>query len=398
MEKHLLFYLWIVIQVLIGFHLIFPVILYAFYKITNKKTFSENSKSEAEYAIIVTAYEQTQSLYAVVDSLLNLKYTNYLIYIVADKCDISNLYFASDRVIVLRPPQTLGSNTRSHFYAINNFKRTHERLTIIDSDNLVEPNYLTALNKCFNNGFSAVQGIRRAKNLDTTFACLDAARDIYYHSYDGRLLFGAGASATLAGSGMAFSTKLYIDCLQHLDITGAGFDKVLQAEIVKRGYRIAFTEEAVVYDEKTSQSNQLVKQRARWINTWFRYFGFGFTIILKGIKKFNWNQFLFGLVLLRPPLFIFLIFSFSCLMADVWINEIMVLCWLAGFACFIAGFMIALIHSKPDRRIYASLISIPRFMLLQVASMLKARKANTFSVATTHMHNKTIEELKEDSI
>ncbi len=395
MYNHVLIGVWIVMQALIGFNLVFPLILYALYKISNKNNHTGKEVKEADYAIIVTAYGQTQSLFAVVDSLLNLNYKKYLIYIVADNCDISNLHFADNRVVVLRPAQTLSSNTRSHFYAIKNFKRSHDRLTIIDSDNLADPNYLNALNKCFNNGFEAVQGIRKAKNLDTTFACLDAARDIYYHFYDGRLLFGAGSSATLAGSGMAFSVKLYIDCLKHADITGAGFDKVLQANIVKRGYRIAFTDEAVVYDEKTSQPDQLIKQRSRWINTWFRYFSFGFTIIIKGIKNFNLNQFLFGLVLLRPPLFIFLILSFSCLISDFWINEVTSAAWLAGFVFFITGFIIALTHSKTDRRIYNSLAGIPQFMFLQVLSLFKARKANVFSIATTHIHNKTIKELKE---
>lgn len=397
MHNHALIYLWIIVQVLIGYHLVFPLILYALYKIKNKKknNYTGRSENEADYAIIVTAYEQTEPLFAAVASLLKLNYKNYLIYIVADNCDITHLHFADNRVIVLRPPQTLRSNTRSHFYAINNFKRNHERLTIIDSDNLVDANYLNALNTYFASGFQAVQGIRKAKNLDTVFACLDAARDIYYHFYDGKLLFGAGSSATLSGSGMAFSVSLYKECLGHLDITGAGFDKVLQAAIVQRGLRIAFSEGAIVYDEKTSHSNQLVQQRARWINTWFKYFGFGFAILIKGIKKLNFNQFLFGLVLLRPPLFIFLISSFFCLIINIWISKLSAVCWLISFAFFIIGFIIALVHSKTDRRIYYSLVSIPGFMLLQVLSLLKARKANVYSVATTHIHNKTIEELKE---
>jgi len=394
MNSQWLTYAWVLLQVIIGYHLVFPLVVLALYKLKQKNTQRTVSKSEADYAIIVTAYEQTQSLPAVVESLLRLKYTNYLIYIVADKCDVSNLHFADERVIIMRPPETLGSNTRSHFYAINRFKRDHERLTIIDSDNLVEPNYLLELNKCFDSGYEAVQGIRKAKNIDTTFACLDAARDIYYHFYDGQLLFGAGSSATLAGSGMAFSTRLYKDCLGQLDITGAGFDKVLQAEIVQRDVRIAFTEEAVVYDEKTSHSTQLVKQRARWINTWFRYFGFGFTILFKGIKSLNWNQFLFGLVLLRPPLFIFLILSFICAIADIWISSTMSIVWAVGFGLFAAGFLIALMRSETDKRIYSSLVSIPRFMFLQVLSLVKAKKANQLSVATTHVYVKTMEELK----
>ena len=331
---------------------------------------------------------------AVVSSLLLSKYENYLIYIVADNCDVSKLNFNNDKVILLRPEETLASNTRSHFYAINRFKREHNLITIIDSDNLVEPDYLDELNKYFDRGYSAVQGLRCAKNLDTVIACLDAARDIYYHFYSGKVLFEIGSSATLDGSGMAFTKKLYQDCLEHLDISGAGFDKILQKEIIQRGYRIAFAENAIVYDEKTSRSDQLVKQRARWINTWFRYFKYGFIIIGKGIIELNWNQFLFGVVLLRPPLFIFLLFSLLCMGINIFINPFYSFVWLVGFLFFILGFFLSLIVSKADIRIYKSLWGIPKFMFMQVLSLLKMHTANETSIATLHFHDNNINELK----
>jgi cellulose synthase/poly-beta-1,6-N-acetylglucosamine synthase-like glycosyltransferase len=385
---------WKIFQVLIGYNLVFPLLIFLIYLIIPKSKNNNKSTDIADYAIIVTAYEQTNTIISVVSSLLLLKHKKYLIYIVADNCDISGLNFEDDRVIILRPEITLSSNTRSHFYAINRFKRNHDRITIIDSDNLVEPEYLDELNMYFDNGFCAVQGLRNAKNLDSVIACLDAARDIYYHFYSGKVLFEAGSSATLDGSGMAFTTSLYKECLQHQDIKGAGFDKILQKEIVYRGYRIAFAQNAIVYDEKTSRSDQLVNQRARWINTWFKYFKFGFTIAVKGIIRLNWNQFLFGLVLLRPPLFIFLLLSVFCLGIDVFILPTQALIWLIGFILFILGFLLALILSNADKRIYASLWGIPKFMYMQVLSLLKMKNANEISVATLHFHEKKIEELK----
>jgi cellulose synthase/poly-beta-1,6-N-acetylglucosamine synthase-like glycosyltransferase len=387
--------IWVVLQIVIGYNLIMPLIIYMLYSLSRKQRPQTQPAEELDYAIIVTAYEQTQSLPAVVGSLLQLDYRNYIIYIVADKCDISTLNFNDPRVVVLRPPETLGSNTRSHFYAINHFKRKHTLLTIIDSDNLVEPNYLHELNKYFAAGYSAVQGVRKAKNLDTTVACLDAARDMYYHFYDGEALFQIGSSATLAGSGMAFTTQLYQECLGHQDITGAGFDKVLQYEIVRRGYRIAFSPDAVVYDEKTSGSDQLVKQRARWINTWFRYFKFGFHILGNGIAKMSKNSLIFGFILLRPPLFMFLLLSIVFMMANLLIAPMHSLLWAAGFLCFVLSFIIGLRHANPDPRVYKSLIGIPKFIFLQVLSLTKARKANKISVATQHVHTKTIDEIKK---
>jgi cellulose synthase/poly-beta-1,6-N-acetylglucosamine synthase-like glycosyltransferase len=377
--------IWIILQVLIGYNLFLPFILFVFYRPSRKVS---PEAPEDDYGIIVTAYEQTDSLPPVIASLLRLNYSKYLIYIVADKCDITGLNFNDDRVILLRPEETLASNTRSHFYAIRNFKREHSRLTIIDSDNLVDPEYLHELDKCFAQNFLAVQGVREAKNLNTTYACLDAARDIYYHFYDGKILFGIGSSATLAGSGMAFTTKLYRDSLENTDITGAGFDKVLQSIIVGRNLRIAFTGKAIVYDEKTTQSDQLVKQRSRWINTWFKYFKFGFTLVFKGIRNFSRNQFVFGLILLRPPLFIFLLLSIICMLANVFISITAVCAWLLGMLTFVIGFYIALAKSDTDKRIWQSLINIPKFIFFQVMSLLKVANANKHSVATTHYYNK----------
>ena len=387
--------LWQLVQILIGYNLVLPALIFLFYLFVPKAGKTQSKSEVSDYGIIVTAYEQTHTLGPVIASLLKLNYKNYLIYIVADKCDISNLKFDDERVILLRPEETLSSNTRSHFYAIHRFKRAHNRITIVDSDNLVEPEYLDELNVYFEKGFSAVQGVRNAKNMDTVYACLDAARDIYYHFYDGKILFEAGSSATLAGSGMAFTTSLYRDCLEHLDISGAGFDKVLQKEIVEREFRIAFAENAILYDEKTSRSDQLVKQRARWINTWFRYFKFGFLLLGKGIARFNWNQFLFGLVLLRPPLFIFLLISGLFMLVDLMISPIQSIIWLIGFVIFVSGFLFALLMSHTDKRIYQSLWGIPKFIFFQVLSLLKVRKANEISVATQHYHDKEIDDLKK---
>jgi cellulose synthase/poly-beta-1,6-N-acetylglucosamine synthase-like glycosyltransferase len=375
---------WLLIQFLIWFNLIFPVLLLLIYSLRGgeKRRPPHSAAALPDYGIIVTAYEYTQQLPAVVASLLELNYERYHIYVVADKCDISGLHFPSDKVLLLRPEQVLGSNTRSHFHAIKNFIRPHSHLTIIDSDNLTDPQYLHELNTYFNQGFQAVQGVREAKNLDSTYACLDAARDIYYHFYDGKILFGAGSSATLAGSGMAFSTALYQECLGHLDVTGAGFDKVLQEGIVSRKYRIAFAEKAIVYDEKTTGSDQLVKQRARWINTWFKYFALGFKIFFGGVAGLNWNQMIFGLVLLRPPLFIFLILSVFFMLINLFIAIPVAIAWFIGLCIFVTGFYISLRKSHTDPRVYQSLVNIPKFIAFQLLALLNARKANQISVAT----------------
>ncbi|TAF56945.1 MAG: hypothetical protein EAZ62_00340 [Sphingobacteriia bacterium] len=341
----------------------------------------------SDYACIVTAYEETGQIPMVVESLLKMDSTSFHVYVVADKCDVSGLHFPDSRVTILRPPQTLSSNTKSHFYAIDHFIRPHNRLAIIDSDNLVDAGFLLAVESYFTQGFEAVQGVRKAKNLNTVIAGLDGARDLFYHFYDGKLLFGLGSSATLSGSGMAFSVDLYEDCLRNLPIEGAGFDKVLQYEVVRRNKRIAFAENAVVYDEKTAQADQLVKQRARWINTWFRYFGFGFNLLAKGLLALQRNQILFGIILLRPPLFIFLGLGAILTCLGFWVGDGLAVWGLVAMAAFVFAFFISLVLQQAEKRIWKSLVGVPLFVFYQVLSLLKVRKANRHSVATKHFYD-----------
>lgn len=374
---------WVVFQILVAFNLVLPLFLFACAPI-EKNSYLKLKNEDYDYAIIITAYEETAFLEEVVRSILKMNYDNYLIYLVADNCDISKLNFESEKVIVLKPEHTLANNVKSHFYAIEHFRRSHDVLTIIDSDNLVHSEYINELNVWFNQGFKAVQGVRKPKKLDTNIAILDAVRDMYYHFYDGELLFKLGSSATLAGSGMAFKTSLYRQCLKSLDIFGAGFDKVLQFQLVKRNIRIAFANKAVVYDEKTKSSNQLIKQRSRWINSWFKYFKYGFRLIGIGLKQKQINPLLFGTILLRPPLFIFIILSSLCLLINLVSLSIATYLWLMAFLAFFFSFYLALKKQNASPTIYNALWGVPKFVFLQLLALFSVKNANKHSVATKH--------------
>lgn len=385
MQNEYLF--WILLQVIVSVSLwLAPVLL--FIGIFRKKNSTKTTQSEdtvLDYAIIVTAYQQVGLIDKVVQSILNLDYEKYMVYVVADNCDISTINIKHEKVRILRPETVLASNIKSHFYAINRFERAHDIVTIIDSDNLVEKDYLNQLNIYFKQGYKAVQGTRKAKNLNTIYACLDEAGDIYYRFTDRKLPFDAGSSASLAGSGMAFTTDIYKTCLEAFSLTtGAGFDKILQYELVNRNERIAFAEKAVVYDEKTAKTDQLVKQRARWINTWFRFWKLGAVMLLKSIVRFNWNGFVFSLMLLRPPLFlIFLTIGIFCII-NIFTVPLMLIYWGVLLLLFVFVFVRALNHFKANKRVYDSIWHAPKFVFFQLIAFTKAKKANKLSVATEH--------------
>lgn len=377
----------ILLQVVVGYNLIVPMVLHLAHIWASKRPVVVNSrKSSSDFAVIVTAYQHTHQLHDVIESILCVDYQDFHIYVVADNCDVTGFihYFDNPKVSILKPANVLSSNIKSHFYAIDRFIRPHDKLTIIDSDNLVHPQYLKEIDRYFNDGFHAVQGIRKAKNLNNSLACLDAARDFYYNYYDGEVLFSLGSSATLAGSGMAFTTRLYKEILQNCNVKGAGFDKYLQAHLLLRDVRIAHAPDAIVYDEKTVKGTQLVNQRARWINTWFKYVGYAKDVFWQGLRQRSINQLMFGFILFRPPLFLFILISGACLLFNVYVNPAFAFIWAVALSLFICSFFVALKKMKAPLDVYRALFSIPKFIAIQVVSLYYSRVANQRSVATKH--------------
>lgn len=389
---------WLVFQVLVAVVLIFPVISAVIYLLAGKHKKPLPPSTSGNYALIVTAYKYSGNLNHVIQSLLKLDYPQFHIYVVADDCTDYQYTGGDQRVTILYPNPPLKNQVKSHFTAIAHFKEAHNRIVIIDSDNLAHPGMLRALDPYFEKGYEAVQGVRTAKNNDTVYAQLDAVNELYYLYYDRKVLFGIGSSCMLSGSGMAFTIELYKRCLGNQDTEGAGFDKVLQKRIVSLGKRIAFAPQAIVYDEKTSKPDQLVKQRARWNNTWFRFFPFSLQLMVSGIRHFSLNRFLFGFILFRPPLFLLLGLVSVIMVVNVFVSLKMFLLWVGLCLIFTAGFFWALYQMKAEKKLITALLHAPKFIFLQMYSLVKAKKANQYSVATEHSFHKEIDAVEKDNV
>lgn len=382
------------IQGIFALILLFPFLSYLWYKLFTRKQKPTVSQNNGSYAVIVTAYRYSGNLDNVITSLLKLDYPHFHIYVVADDCNDYVYNGSKEKVSILYPNPPLKNQVKSHFLAIEKFVEPHNRIVIIDSDNLAHPQLLKALEAYFEQGYQAVQGVRTAKNTNTIFARLDAVNELYYLFYDRIILHTIGSSSMLSGSGMAFTTELYKDCLGKLDTEGAGFDKVLQKRILSKGHRIAFAKDAIVYDEKTAHADQLVKQRARWNNTWFRFFPYSLQLMGQGIAGFNMNKFLFGFILFRPPLFILLGIVSVFFLVDLFVWPIGALLWIIAGALFIVGFIIALKEMRAPAQLYTALTGAPKFIFLQILSLFKAKKANQLSVSTENTFHTDIETLQ----
>lgn len=395
----------IVFQLFIIFFLLLPFFNTFFSLLIPRKKLKKNFDKKYDFAAVITAYKDIDIAIPCVDSILKQKYENYIIYLVADQCDLSKASIQNDKLVILSPPEKLGSKVKSIKYAIDNFKRKHEAIIIFDPDNLAHPHMLAKMNLYFNNGYKAVQGRRTAKNVDTVYACLDAMGEYYYNYVTKYAPFKLRSSSPIAGSGMALDYDLYVNHLNDQEISSnidkviVAEDKLLQAEIVTKGHQIAFARDAIIYDEKVSSGAQVERQRTRWINSYFKYSIKAVEIIIQGILNFSWNQFLFGLNIFLPPLFLLVLSSGFFFVLNFFVDKQMFIVWLCAIIIFFLNFNIALLLSNVEKEIWKSMWGIPLFMFNQIMALLKIKRSNKEFMETEHTKLLTIDDvLKQKEI
>jgi len=265
---------------------------------------------------------------------------------------------------------------------------------ILDVDNVMSEDCLHYINNSFEQGNKIVQTHRTAKNIDSSFAFLDACNEqVNNHIYrKGQAV--VGLSPALIGSGMAFDYAYLLSLLNNIGET-VGEDKQLDFMIANDRVHIAYLNDVYVYDEKVENAKVFTKQRTRWIASQIEFlkkYAFeGFAQLFKGnIEFFNktLQTFLVPRILLLGLLFIMAIQSFINPFGPIkafWISLFVSLC-------------LTLLISVPrrfyaDKRLYIALLQIPRAMFGMVIALFSIGKAKKSFMVTPHS-NKHIDKNK----
>ncbi|MEZ4885678.1 MAG: glycosyltransferase [Chitinophagales bacterium] len=369
---------------------------------------------ERDFACIITAYKNADIAVPLVESLLKQNYgevngNKHSIYLVADECDISRVSIVAqnwdkEKVMVLKPEEPLRLKAKSIIYAMEHFKKAHEVTAVFDADNLAHPNFLAELNRYFHAGFEAVQGQRTAKNLDTVYACADSTGEIYKNYIERYVPYLLGSSSVISGSGMAVDTKLYWEYLNSKEIQQGKTqwkkmlqeDKILQNHLLKQNVRIAYAKDAIVYDEKVTTAEQVETQRTRWLYSYFQNIPNSSNILWRGVKNFSFNQLLFGLITLTPPLFLLVFVAVFIGLLDILIAPFGTLILYAGLGIFGLNVVWVLHLSKAPKAVWNKLWAIPLFVLRQITALFKMSNPNKNFKHTEHTRKYDIKEVISD--
>ncbi len=397
----ILYYCFLVISAVLFFFLVFPFLKVLQSLLVKEKVGEEAPARQFDFACIITAYKNAEITKPGVQSLLEQRYDNFEIYVVADECDVSNYNLTHDKLTVFRPDPPLRLKAKSIIHAIENFKRPHEYILVFDADNLAHPDFLSIINRYVNAGHRSVQGQRTAKNLDTMYACADATGEFYKNYVERYVPYLIGSSSVISGSGMAVEAELYKAYLASPEIEQGKHkwkkmlqeDKILQNFLLRRKEKIAYAWDAIVYDEKVTTAEQVETQRSRWLFSYFQNLPNSSGLVLKGLLGFNYNQLLFGLITIAPPLFILLFSSVMMMFIGAWVDFRVAALLLIGLVTFVGNIFFVLYLSKVPNEIWRALWGIPLFIWNQVTALFKMTNPNKNFKHTEHTRSVSIDEV-----
>ena len=352
------------------------------------------------YACLIPVYNNLPLAQNCIRSLLEQTYSNFRVYVVVDGDHGVPERNPSQKVTYLYPDKKLGSKHRSLHYALQFLSEKPDYVVIFDADNLAEPNYLDTINQHASEASTSIQGRRIAKNLDTVYACLDAANEYFYNTFFREVPDRLRSSALTSGSGVAVAYEVFVRLFdfhpvkKQLESVIHGEDKYLQAFIVKNGGKIKYTTACTVYDEKVTCGKELSSQRARWFISYFKCLPYSLGLVFDGIQYLSWRRLVFGLHASYPP--IFLLLGCSVLAGFVMLHILPLGGWLifGGVAGLLISFPLFLIVGNAPQKVTLSLLAAPRFIFYQVVAFFKINKAYNKTLVTQNNRNISLEEVR----
>jgi len=220
------------------------------------------------FAILIAARNEESVIENLIKSLKRQNYPKdkYEIYVITNNCT-DNTKEVSEKAgaKVIECKEKVKSKGDVLKYTFNIFKENKEIdvYAIFDADNIVDNNFLNEMNKTINKGYNISQGFRDTKNISDNWLTSSYAI-LYYidNLFINRARHNMNKSAFLNGTGFAVKKEL-IDKYGYNPKTLTE-DVELTALCAINNEKIAYTENAIIYDEQVANFKTSLNQRKRW--------------------------------------------------------------------------------------------------------------------------------------
>ena len=259
--------LWCIIAFSVGY-IFFYAITYALGQLLIiKREPTSDDIRQKKYLVIFPAYGEDKVILHTVKSFLLQHYPHdkYSVVVVSDHMlKETNTELSKLPITLLQPQFENSSKAKALQFAIDNIHDNFDNIVILDADNIVQPDFLEKLNEICNQGFSAIQCHRCAKNAENQIAQLDGISEEINNSLFRKGHNNIGLSSALIGSGMCFD-YLWFKAHVHL-LSTAGEDREIEKMLLIEHIYIKYVEAIDVFDEKVGNEDNFQLQRQRWMS------------------------------------------------------------------------------------------------------------------------------------
>lgn len=233
------------------------------------------------FAVLISARNEENVIADLINSLHEQNYPQDMmdVFVVADNCTDSTAETARNAGAIVYERfnrEQVGKGYALDFLIGKIFKRYgkdyYDGFMVFDADNILDKNYVSAMNQTFSDGHRIITSYRNSKNYGTNWISAGYAlwflRESKYLNYSRMLMH---TSCAVSGTGF----------LVHKDIIkkNDGWKCFLLTEDIQfsiksviEGETIAYCKDAVLYDEQPISFSQSWTQRLRWARGFLQVF------------------------------------------------------------------------------------------------------------------------------
>ncbi len=237
------------------------------------------AKKQHRYAFFIAAHNEESVIANLVKSIKDQDYPAELIdtFVVADACTDNTAEEARRAGAIVYERNDLARKGKSWVldYGFERIMDEHpgkyEAFFVFDADNLLSKNYVTEMNKVFDQGYLVSTSYRNSKNFDSSWVSSAYAtwflREAKFLN-NSRMLCGTGCA--ISGSGWMVSARI-VQGMHGWDFHTLTEDIQFSTFCAANGIRIAYSP-AEFYDEQPIDFKSSWTQRLRWTKGFYQVF------------------------------------------------------------------------------------------------------------------------------
>ena len=373
-----------------------------------EKPLIKNKKHK--FMMILPAHNEASVIGALVESLQALDYPKelYDIYVIADNCTDNTAQIAKDLGAIVY--ERFDEKRKTKGFAMQWFlnqkikeNADYDAFCVFDADNVVDKNFLNAMNKKLCQGEEIVQGYRDIKTpadswISAGYALFYWMMNRFYHL----ARYNLGLSPLINGTGFMVDFNL---------IKPTGWDTITLTEDIEfslkniaKGRKLGWATDAIVYDEQPTEFKQSWSQRSRWTVGHLQCMKYYTKDLAEGVLEYrtlmNFDGFLY---LMGIPMMIvtFLLLAINTVifLADGMSAGMLIFNYIKYLvATFIVpvftAIFVMIIEKKPIKKMWKGIILYPVFMASWILINIKCIiKPNTQWEKIEHKRNVKINDM-----